>query len=274
MKLVQIVVLSLFVLAAARAEEVEVIQLKYRSAEEVVPMLQPLVSPGSTVSGVQNTLMIRTTRGNLEQLRQVIATLDRSPRRLLISVRQDTAGTIEQRGASVSGTVAGGDVRVGANEPVQQESRASVSAFETRAIRDDRVTSQVQALEGSPAYITTGQVVPVPDTTVVTRWPIGRSVQSTTTYQNLSNGFYVVPRVAGDCVFLDITSHSASPGHYGPGSANVQQTVNTVSGRLGEWFPLAGVEQSAARSQSGILYGTSGARSGTSSVWVKVDELQ
>jgi type II secretory pathway component GspD/PulD (secretin) len=265
--------LAVSALGLARADEVEVIQLKYRTAEQMIPMLRPLLEPGGGLSGMQSTVVIRASRANIAQLKQVVASLDTMPRRLLISVRQDAGGSIERRGAGVSGTVAGGDVRVGVNEPPRPQSGVTVGVYDSRGNVDDRMTSQVQALEGSPAYIATGQSVPVPNT-VVTRTPSGSVVQSTTTYQDIASGFYVIPRVSGDRVFLDIAPQRASPGQQGPGSANYQQIVTTASGRLGEWFQLGGIDQSATRSQSGILYGASGARTGASSVWVRVDEIR
>jgi len=271
MKLTRLAFVLFLVLGAARAEEVEVIQLKYRNAEQMIPMLGPLVEPGGALSGMQSTLIIRASRRNIEQLREVIATLDRMPRRLLISVRQGASATSGARGATVTGTVGSGDVGVGVNEPARRDPGVSVGVYDSRASRDDRITSQVQALEGSPAYISIGQSVPVVGS-IVTPTPTGPIVENTLRYQG--GGFYVTPRVSGDRVVLDIATQSASPGPYGPGGANVQSIGNSVSGRLGEWLPLGGIEQSTARSQSGVLYGSSTTQIGTSSVWVKVDELQ
>jgi len=272
--LLAILLLALGLAGLARADEVEVIQLKYRTAEQLIPTLSPLVEPGGGLSGRQSMLVIRASRANIAQLKQVVATLDTMPRRLMISVRQDAAGSFVQRGAGVSGTVASGDVRGGVNEPPRPQAGVSAGVYDSRGTADDRMTSQVQALEGSPAYISTGQSAPV-RSTVVTPTPGGGSVvQSTTSFQNVASGFYVIPRVSGDRVFLDIAPQRATPGQQGPGSANYQQIVTTASGRLGEWFPLGGIDQSATRSQSGILYGSSGARTASSSVWVKVDEIK
>jgi type II secretory pathway component GspD/PulD (secretin) len=262
-----------FTLGAAYADEVEVIQLRYRTAEQVIPILRPLVEPGGAVSGMQNTLVIRASRANIGQLKQVLETLDRTPRRLLISVRNDASGSFERRGAAVSGTVASGDARVGVNEAPRRESGVTISAQESSGTREASVASQVQALEGSPAFIAIGQSVPV-QSTVVTPTPGGTIVQRTTGFQNTGSGVYVIPRVSGDRVFLDITQGTSSPGRQAPGAANYQQLSTTASGRLGEWFPLGGIEQSAARSQSGILYGAAGTRAASSSVWVKVDEIK
>ena len=265
--------LCLLACGVARADEVEVFQLKYRTAEQVIPILRPLVEPGGAISGMQSTLVVRSSRGNIAQLKQVLDTLDRTPRRLLISVRQDASGGFERRGAGMSGTIASGDARVGVNEPPRRESGVTVGAYDASGTRDTSITSQVQALEGSPALISTGQSVPV-QSTVITPTPGGTIVQRTTGFQNVGSGVYVIPRVSDDRVFLDIAPQTATPGGAGPGSANYQSIVTTASGRLGEWFPLGGIDQSATRSQSGILYGSSQTRGASSSVWVKVDEIR
>jgi type II secretory pathway component GspD/PulD (secretin) len=274
MRLVPILFAVLLATGLARADEVEVIELRYRTADQIIPTLRPLVEPGGALTGMHSTLMIRASRANIAQLRQVIATLDRMPRRLLISVRQDAAGSFGERDLRASGTIAGDNARVGVNEPPRRDSGVTISARESQGVRDDRFTTQVQALEGSPAYIAIGQSTPVP-TTTVTQTPGGAVVRSTTTtFQNAASGVAVIPRLSGDRVFLDIAPQTAAPGRAGPGSVDYQRIVTTASGRLGEWFPLGGIDQSATRSQSGILSSSSGTRSGTSSVWVKVEEIQ
>jgi hypothetical protein len=273
-RLAVLLFLALCILGPANADDVEVIQLKYRTAEQVIPTLRPLLEPGGGLSGMQSTVVIRASRANIAQLKQVVATLDTMPRRLMISVRQDAGGSFEQRGASVASTVGGGDVRVSVNESPRSQSGVTVGVYDSRGTVDDRLTSQVQTLEGSPAYVSTGQSAPV-RTTVVTPAPGGgRGVQSATGFQHVASGFYVIPRVSGDRVFLDVSPQRATPGQHGPGSANYQQIVTTASGRLGEWFPLGGVDQNATGSQSGILSGSRSARWGASSVWVRVDEIR
>jgi hypothetical protein len=276
-RLAVLLLLAFSVPGPARADEVEVIQLKYRTAEQVIPTLRPLLEPGGGLSGMQSTVVIRASRAsraNIAQLKQVVATLDAMPRRLMISVRHDAGANFEERGAGVSGTVGGSDVRVGVNEPPRSQSGVTLGVYESRGTVDDRLTSQVQTLEGSPAYISTGQSAPVRATVVTPAPGGGRVVQSTTAFQNVASGFYVIPRVSGDRVFLDVSPQRATPGQHGPGIANYQQIVTTASGRLGEWFQLGGVDQNAAGSQSGILSGSRVGRSGASSVWVRVDEIR
>ena len=273
-RLLAMLLLALGLVGIAWADEVEVIQLKYRTAEQLIPTLQPLVEPGGGLSGRQSMLVIRSSRANIAQLKQVVATLDTLPRRLMISVRQDAAGSFAQRGAAISGTVASGDVRVGVNEVPRPQNGVSAGIYDAHGTADDRTTSQVQALEGSPAYIAAGQFAPVRSTVATPAPGGGTVVQSTTSYQQVASGFFVIPRVSGDRVFLDIAPQRATPGQSGPGSASYQQIVTSASGRLGEWFPLGDIEQRAVATQSGVLAGASATRSGSSSVWVRVDEIR
>lgn len=262
----------LVAVVGARADEVEVIPLKYRTAEQLIPTLRPMVEPGGAISGMQSTLVIRASRANIAQLKQIVAALDTRPRRLLISVRQDGSAFAEARGARVSGTVGSGDVRVGVGERAGRDTRISAEVADGRAASADSVTSQVHALEGSPALILAGQSVPLTSTTI-TPGPGGTRMQRSTTVQSLDSGFYVIPRVSGDRVFLDIAPQRTAPGRHGLGSAEQQQIVTTASGRLGEWFALGGVGESAEARESGILQGAAAARGTRSSVWVKVEEI-
>jgi len=270
MKRLGAVLVLLLCVAAARADDVEVVALKYRTAEQLVPMLRPMVEPGGAISGMQSTVVIRASRANIAQLKQLIAALDTRPRRLLISVRRDGATATEARGGRVSGTAGGGDVRVAIGEPPGRAPGVSAELADARASAVDSFTTQVHALEGSPALIVTGQSVPLASTTLT---PDGTVVQRSTTVQRLDSGVYVIPRIAGDRVFLDIAPQRAAPGRYGPGSADQQQIVTTASGRLGEWFALGAVADGTQAQASGLLQGGAAARHARASVWVKVEEI-
>ena len=72
----------------------EIIPLQHRMTDDVVPILRPLVAPGGTITGMNNQLIIKTTPDNLAEIKNVLQSLDRSPRRLLITVKQDIGGQI------------------------------------------------------------------------------------------------------------------------------------------------------------------------------------
>lgn len=274
MKLSRLVAVFAFILAgAAAADEVEVIPLQHRTAEQLIPTLRPLVAPGGAVTGMQSSLVIRSTRANIEEIRRVVAALDKAPRRLLISVRQDAGDAAERRSISAGGTVSGsrGSVSVGPGAPAGSGVNARV--LDSSRIADDRVVQQVQALEGSPAHISIGSSRPVPirSTTV---GPGGTVVSQGVVYQDAATGFTVVPRLSGDRVTLDINPRLESTNRLPAGAVSTRQIVTSASGRLGEWIELGGMSQTSARDTRGILSRDTATRESSGSVWVKVDEIK
>lgn len=257
----------------ASADEVEVIPLRHRTVEQIIPTLQPLLDAGGAITGANNALIVRSSRSNIEDLKRVVATLDTPPRRLLISVRQDVSADVARRELQASGTIAGTHGSVSIGEPARPDSGATVRLLDSTSASDERNVSRVQALEGSPAYIAVGQSIPVPVETV-TRTPYGSDVHRTVEYRDLNTGFAVIPRLAGDRVTLDIAPRRDVPGAYGRGSADTQRIVTSASGRLGEWFELGGVVRDAARDDERTLSSRARGERSVRGVWVRVDEIK
>jgi len=237
--------LSLFVPLVAGGDEIAVIRLQHRTVEQVVPILQPLIDPGGGLSGMGDSLIVRSSPENIEQLRQVLSAIDTAPRTVMISVRQGNRAAADLRGAGV-------DVHTGRE-------------------RDD-VLQRVKTLEGNPAYIAIGQSLPIPSGYPAVT-PGGVVIQNTVTMQSYQTGFTVVPRLNGDQVTLEIGTAKDRPIGYG-GAARTQGMATTVSGRLGEWIDLGGVGQRIVRDERTIASGTAEARDRAATIQVRVDELR
>jgi len=147
-------------------QSLEIIPLRHRTAEQLLPVLQPLVEPGGTLSGQRGQLFLRASPGNIAEIKRALEAIDRPLRRLQIAVRFDDALEGERRGIGTTATIGTGGARVG------------VSAQDARASAGERVDQRLQVLEGSRAHIYAGQ--------------------------DFATGFEVVPRVSGHNVFLDI----------------------------------------------------------------------
>ena len=78
--------------SVSRAESLEVIQLQHRMAEDLLPILQPLLPPGSVLTGTGDVLLVRTDPATLDQLRATVMQLDRAPRQAA-----DQRGSVERR---------------------------------------------------------------------------------------------------------------------------------------------------------------------------------
>src|SRR5437773_7830454 len=106
------IVLALALAAQAQQTVLEVIELSYRNADQVIPILKPLLAPGGTISGMQNRVIVRTTPQNLAELRKVLDLVDAMPRMLLISVRQQSTASGTGSEAEVSGSIGSDRARV------------------------------------------------------------------------------------------------------------------------------------------------------------------
>ncbi len=82
------------------AQSLEVIDLKYRTAAEVIPVLQPLVEQGGALTGQDYKLFVRASPANLRQLRAALEQIDRKPNQLLVSVRRSTEQEVATRARS------------------------------------------------------------------------------------------------------------------------------------------------------------------------------
>jgi hypothetical protein len=253
-----------FVLALAAAPsraDIEMITLRYRQADQVIPILQPMVEPGGALTGMQNQLVIRASAANIAELRRVLALIDTMPRRLMITVRQGGDAASADRGGSLSGSMSSGG-----------GSNVQGRVFDTQRESEGRVTQNIQVLEGTVAVIQAGQSQPVTNR-VVTRRPDGSVVVTdSSSYRDVTTGFSVLPRVSGERVTLEINPQRDTPG--AGGTVNVQRASSVVSGRLGEWIELGGIAQSESRSSSGILSRSDSTRRDNRGIWVKVEELR
>ncbi len=85
-------------------------------------------------------------------------------------------------------------------------------------------------------------------------------MQSQTEYRNVTQGFYVTASVTGETVHLSISTNRDRMSQERPDVVNVQSTDTTVSGRLGEWITLAGVNRQTQADKQGLTrsYSTQG----------------
>ena len=87
------------------------------------------------------------------------------------------------------------------------------------------------------------------------------------------SGFEVLPRVSGDTVTLEIRPFRAKRSPSGGGVIEQQELSTTVSGKLGEWMSIGGVEEQEKREGIGTVYTTGKKRSTTHNVKLKVERL-
>jgi hypothetical protein len=252
-KLLNTLLIFLLSVGSAAADyPLEIIDLKGRPAKDIVPLVKPFAGPDGTVVGKDNKLIVRAAPDRMREIRKILAEIDQPPRRLMISVRrgypQERTG---QRFGYSTNRETGNDEHRAGERKGQSGPRRGVSIHASRlkyhTRRDQDVTQKVQTLEGSPAFINTGRSVPIHN------YSAGRRARgSYTYYRDAVTGFYVVPRLNGDQITLAIHQRATTPSHDYPQhdmQFELQEAQTVVSGRLGEWITIAGVDSTAERDQ-------------------------
>lgn len=273
--------------AAAQETVLEVIPLRHRTAAELIPIIQQLLVRDGSVSGFQGQLIVRTTPANLAEIKRMLASVDTMPRQLVITVRQDADVERSRSAAEVSGSVGGDQGRV--TVPGSRDSRGGtvvlregddsvrLHVLEGSGSQSDRSTQSVRVMEGREAFLRIGQSVPVRERQVQRSVVGGRVVEQvveTTQYRDAAGGIYVLPRVSGDRVTLDISAQRESLSRQIHGGVNVQGLVTTVSGRLGEWIEIGGMSRDASGQQSVLLGRTTTTTHGGGRVLIRVEETR
>ena len=252
---------------------IEVIELKARTLDEVLPVVRPLVGEDAAVTGMGNNLIIKASPAQVEAVRKLLAEIDHPPKRLLISVSNQGENLGSTSGYAASADIRIGQGQVGINSPGRPvgDSQGRIALHDADTRRSRTASQQVQALEGRPAYISAGAQVPVRERQEfsVNGVPYTREV---TGLRDVSSGFYVVPHVSGEFVSLEILQHDDRRTGAG-GGVDTQRATTTVRARLGEWVDLGGIDTRGSGSRTGLGYATRNQESTTQQIRVKVECL-
>ena len=221
----------LLTVSVSAMADTEVVNLSNRTSADLLPVAQNFIGKDGTVSAYGNQLIVNADPAKIQGLRTLLAQLDTPAKRLLITV--DTNENNQQNSG---------------------DSQTRIISYGTTS-RDGGI-QQIQASEGVPALIQVGQSVPL---TTTQQDSYGR-LQNQTRYRNVTQGFYVTASVTGETVHLAISTNRDRMSQERPDVVNVQSTDTSVSGRLGEWISLAGInrETQADKSSTTRSYSTQG----------------
>lgn len=243
-------------LPVSASAEVNVITLKHRNAEVLLPLLQPVLDEGIRISGKGSTLIINSKPWQLEEIRPLIEKLDAPLHSLMISVKQGGDEKHSALQGSVSGTI---------DEP-------RVRVYGTQKKEREAISQQLRVIEGQWATIRAGQAIPIVKQTS-SQSAYGSSVQHSIEYKDVESGFEVRPRLSGEQVILDIRPFRSRPSKQGGGIIEQQNISTTVSGKLGEWITVGGMGEQRHYSGSGTIYATGKQHNLGQNVRLKVEKL-
>jgi len=232
----------------ARADETRVIQLKHRTARDIIPMIQPLIGRDDALSGIDYRLLIRTSEKNFKEIDRILSQLDVAQQRLRITVEQAVAGDEASTSQSLSGEArVGGSGRIilpaqppGDRGVVVQKDNLRYTANNRSSTAGNAIIQTVMTLDGQPAFIRVGQLVPHVARILDLRRD-GVTITQGIALQDVTTGFQVVPHVHGDRVRIEIAPRLATLQNPATGLADFQELSTTTDVRLGEWVDLGAI---------------------------------
>lgn len=253
--------------ALAQAEpRTEILPLSYRTADEVLPVVQQILGNEGRVTAYGNQLVINAEQTKIREVQQVLEQLDTRPHRLLITVDTSDSSQRDSNGYAVNGSISAGNVEI-------QSGRGEVNGRDQVRIINNSTASrsggmqQIQTTEGAPALIQTGQSQPVYNVGV---GPYGQ-VYSQTEYREANRGIYVTATLSGNIVHLDLNTRNDRFNSSQPGAMDTASSSTRLTGHLGEWIEVGGVSQSSQNDQNGLTRNYSTQGRNDSSLRVKVE---
>jgi len=238
----------LLLISPAQADVVTTLQLHSRLAVEVIPIIEPMLAAGDKISGHGFKIFLRSSEQTLIRVQDMIEAIDIASKVLQISVRQ--GGSRELRSLGISGGISVGT----------DDASANISAAATQQHQQGSPVHRLRVTEGTEGFIETGNQIAL--------------FSGGTEFKKVTTGFYVLPRVHGDNVTLQVSPFKNSKSSTSGGSINTQQANTTISGRLGEWLLIGGVTEQVKRSQSGTSGYSSTQSSSDESIWIKAELIQ
>ncbi|MEQ1486301.1 hypothetical protein [Methyloglobulus sp.] len=150
--------LLLFMLPAISLAEsvVEVISIYNRPASEIQPLLLPLLENTDQIVANGDSLIVKTSPGRLQTITNLIRKLDNPLNNLLITVIQSRDTTAAQLNAGI-----GFDINVPLNHPADPRGRVQGYYKQFQGHNNNQNTQTIRTLEGVPAYIKVGNIVPI-----------------------------------------------------------------------------------------------------------------
>lgn len=226
----------------------ELLPLKHRLAEDLLPAAHAILNGEGSVSAYGNQLIVTGTPEKMRELRERVEQLDAPVRRLLISVSTQESDTYTVNSLDSS-----------------RDPRRIINHSTTR----NAGVQQIHASEGYPALIQSGQSIPI---TSFSSGPYGEPYADTQ-HRDLARGLYVTARLSGDIVHLALSSQHDSLNQGSREIINSHQADTHVSGPLGEWILIGSSAQSHRAQQNGGVVRHSTGSPDDFTLRVKVDVI-
>lgn len=252
------------------AESIEVIGIKYRRADEVVPMVKNFLSQDGkvTVDRRTNSLVVVDEEDSIQKVREFLKNYDKPIQQVTVYVRfkelRSEKGGSVSADARVSGD--GWSVFTGGKTEDGVDVRVKGRKSDSRNLSE----YYVRIASGSPAVILAGKEIPYTDQWL---YLCGKyaNISGSIGFHTIDSGFEVVPVVMSDRVSIDITpqiSYEADRGK--PGIIRFTRAATTILVPMDEWVEIGGTSGTDNEVITAILESGSRTKNSKLSISLKV----
>jgi type II secretory pathway component GspD/PulD (secretin) len=195
----------------AQSFPTKMITLHYRTAKEVIALIEPMLEPDEKISGSGQTILLQASPKTLDKMQTILHQFDKAPDNFLISIHQGPPDWLNQADSNI----------ITSPSPSQRQ-----------------MSQSVQVLDGESAFITTSETVPIISNA-------GGMYSGVAFEQQESlKGFWVKPQLQGSRVRLTIkrTREQENPHSQNTQQFEGQKLTTTVMIPLNKWVKLGSGE--------------------------------
>jgi type II secretory pathway component GspD/PulD (secretin) len=264
-----ILALSLAVLPDLSSAELAIIQVNYREASDLLPLVQSLLSPEgkASVDERTNSLIVNDTSASVAEIKAFVASMDKPAEQVKVRFRFQETGLSTDRDISTSGRISGeyGSVAIGGAE----EEGVHVRARDSMSQHRGQTESFISVMSGSTAYLWVGREIPFTERWVYLTHTYAHEVE-TVQFQRVETGFEVKPVVAGDRVHIEIIPKISSFDE-SAGVVRLTEASTKLTMLRGQWVTIGGTSAQSNEAFRAILSTGSSSSNSTLSLSLMVE---
>lgn len=265
-----ILVIPLTIMIGSSLAEVAVIKVNYRSASEILPLVETLLSSRgkATLDTRTNSIIVNDTSESVAKIQALVAKMDKPSEQVRIRVRFQETGLSKDRDISASGKVSGDRWSVATGR--SRREGLHVRARDTRVNRQGTTESFISVMSGSFAYIWVGKDIPFTEQWVSLSRRYARVVEKVN-FQRVETGFEVRPVITGNSVHVEIVPRISSLEEGERGVVRLTEASTTITVPKGQWVTIGGSSEQSDEVIRDILASGSSSTNSTLSLSLKVE---
>lgn len=262
---------SVFMQSASAETEFKIFTLQHRFANDLLPMIDPMVGADGTANGVDNQLIVRAQPDRMREIEALVAKFDAARVNRKITVSTSNNVQSQQKRVEATGSTKVGKVTV-SNDRRARPNSGNIDIENSTHNTRQNSNQFINVLDGERAFIRVGQLVPFSQEWItVTRRYV--QLERFTDWREVTTGFAVRPRTVGNpnekIVELEITPRIARLN--GQGFIDFEELTTVIRTSLGSWVDIGGTMQNNDEVSRKILGFQTSASQQNSALSVKVD---